>query len=664
MSATAEKLESEWQATAQASRPVVIVGTGPVGIRTAREILQRNPRQSIVLFGGEPWQPYNRVRLSSVLAGETTVDAIQNPLTVASESDVVQRHNCPVVRIDRDNRRVLDARGHFQPYADLVLATGSSPHIPNIPGLDKKGVFTFRDLNDTQYLIARRTRSRHIVVLGGGLLGLEAARGLHHDHTEVTVVDHARTLMSRQLDDEAAERLREYVLSLGIRVLLNDGIARVTGETTVTGIRLQSGREVRCDTLVIATGIKPNIQLALDAGIAVGRGIRVDDRMCTSDPYVFAVGECAEHRGMVYGLAGPGLEQAAVAAHCLFGDRSRYRGSLATTRLKVVGAVVFSAGRTGIDEPAGQLRSAIYRDTTAGAYRKVLIARGRLAGAVAMGDWPEMNRVQESINKQRRIWPWQLKRFRTTGRLWPEEESEQVSLWPAGATVCQCTGVTRGRLSQAIDTGCGTVDALAKCTGASTVCGSCKPLLGELLGGHTKPGPETGHAVLTWSAVASLILILAFLLLPNIPYADTVQLSLHWDVLWRDALFKQFSGFALLGLGVFISLISLRKRIRRFSLGAFSGWRIVHVTAGVLVAATLVAHTGLRLGYSLNLLLMLAFVGLLLVGGVAGGAIGLQHVLPRKLVRRTREIALQLHIWLLWPLPALLGFHVFKTYWF
>ncbi len=664
MSATAEKLRSETPFIPPWGRPLVIVGTGPVGMRVAHEVLQRNSYQSIVLYGGEPWEAYNRVRLSSVLSGEASLESIQNPLTVTGESTVVQRHNCPITSIDRMNRVVLDEHGREQPYTDLVLATGSSPHIPNIPGLDKAGVFTFRDLNDTQRLMARRIKSRRTVVLGAGLLGLEAAKGLQRANTEVIVVDHAPTLMARQLDEEAGERLREHVLSLGIQTLLMQGISEVLGDGKLAGIRLRNGREIACDTLVIATGIKPNIQLALGAGIAVGRGIKVDDQMRSSDPHVFAVGECAEHRGKLYGQVAPGLEQAAVLAHSLTGGDSRYSGSLSATKLKVVGVSVFSMGRTGLDESGSQLRSEIYRDSTGTSYKKVLLDRGRLVGAMAVGEWPDLARVQESINKQRHIWPWQLRRFMTTGRLWAEKEAEQVTQWPANATVCQCIGVTRGALSLAIGNGCQNAEALARCTGASTVCGSCKPLLNELLGGSTPIEAEKGSGALTWAAAFSLVLALVFLVMPNIPYADSVQWSLRWDMLWRDALLKQTTGFTLLGLGVFVSLISLRKRIKKFSLGSFAGWRVVHVLSGVMVAAILIAHTGLRLGYNLNLMLMLSFVGLMLVGAVAAGAIGLQHRLPGKWVRRTRELSQQLHIWLLWPLPALLGFHVFKTYWF
>jgi nitrite reductase (NADH) large subunit len=208
--------ENLLHADAEAATPVVVVGTGPVGIRFVEELLQRSPDTRVTLYGNEPWEPYNRVRLAGLLTGELNFAGIQNPLKLPGRHQVIQHHNCAIVSIDRAHRQVCDRIGRRQGYSQLVLATGSSPHIPGIEGIDRRGVFTFRNLDDAQRLLARRARSRHAVVLGGGLLGLEAARGLQKHHTEVTVVEHAVRLMAQQLDDEAADLLRERLLSLGM----------------------------------------------------------------------------------------------------------------------------------------------------------------------------------------------------------------------------------------------------------------------------------------------------------------------------------------------------------------------------------------------------------------------------------------------------------------
>jgi nitrite reductase (NADH) large subunit len=649
--------------TARATAPVVVVGTGPVGIHFVAELLKRKPATPIVIYGNEPWEPYNRVRLAGLLTGELNFAGIQNPLQLPRGHHVVQHHNCAIVAIDRRGHRVRDQLGNWQPYSRLVLATGSAAHIPNIEGVDRPGVFTFRNLDDAQLLLARRTRSRHAVVLGGGLLGLEAARGMQKFHTGVTVVEHARRLMAQQLNEAAAELLREQVLSLGLQVTLGESVRRVLGDPQVTGVELLSGRRIACDTLVIATGIRPELGLAREAGIAVGRGIRVDDRMQTSDTSVLAIGDCTEHRERLYGLVAPGLEQAAVAAHCVAGGNARYVGSQAATRLKVAGIALFSAGRTGERDAVARLKTLSWRSYDSSCYRNLLLERNRLVGAIACGEWDETSRVQESLQRGIYLWPWQQRRFLRNGRLWREQDAANVNDWPAGAVVCQCTGVTRGTLGIALRAGCCTVQDLRSHTGASSVCGSCKPLLADLVGGQP-PEPEPGNRTLVWSGGVSLLAALTVLLAPDIPYARSVQVDIPWDLLWRDGLLKQISGFSLLGLGVLLSLVSLRKRARRISFGSFSGWRIVHVLLGTLTVATLVAHTGLRLGYHLDLYLMSGFIALLLAGAAASGVIGLQHILPRAAAKRGRELSLWLHIVLLWPLPALLGFHILKTYWF
>ncbi|WP_455235188.1 FAD-dependent oxidoreductase [Thiogranum longum] len=649
---------------AEACEPIVVVGTGPVGIKVVEELLQRDATTPIVIFGNEPWEPYNRVRLSSLLTGELNLSGIQNPLRLPERHQVVQHHNCEVVSIDRANQLVIDQSGKSQRYSRLVLATGSSPRIPHIEGItEKKGIYTFRNLDDAQQLIARRARCRRAVVLGGGLLGLEAARGLQKHGTEVVVIEHSNRLMAQQLDPAAAELLHEHLSTLNIRVMLESSVKRVLGDTEITGLLLRSGRQVECDTLVIATGIQANLGLARDAGLSVGRGIRVNDRMQTSDPCIYAVGECSEHRDRVYGLVAPGLEQAGVAAHCIHGGKSSYLGSQSATRLKVVGVPVFSMGPTGEHEISSSVKTLSFRSYNSDVYRRLLIKRGRLVGAIAYGDWPEISRVQETIRRSRYVWPAQVRRFMKTGLLWPEQEAENVADWPASTVVCQCTGVKRGALTQAVGAGHHSVEALCAATGASSVCGSCKPLLAELVG-RPELEPEKGSRTLIGTGIISLLAALALLVAPAIPFPDSVQTSLRWDLLWRESLLKQITGFSLLGIGALISSISLRKRIPRFSFGTFGSWRVVHVALGALGIATLIAHTGLRLGHNLNLLLMLSFVGLLLVGSVASAVIGMQHRLPRVAAKRTRELSLWMHILLLWPLPALLAFHILKTYWY
>ena len=644
--------------------PVIVVGNGPVGMRLVRELLARAPQLPVILYGSEEHLPYNRVRLSSWLAGDVPHDGLWSPLAIPPGAQVQQRFGCAVLEIEPDAHCITDSQGRRERYARLVLATGSLPHVPAIPGIELPGVFTLRDMNDATRLMARRASSRHTVVLGGGLLGLEAARAMQRLNTRVTVVEHADRLMARQLDEAGAQALQRRVAALGIACVVGEGVRKVLGSDRVSGVELRSGAVLACDTVIVATGIRPAIALASEARLAHNRGIRVDDQMRTSAPDVYAIGECAEHRGEVHGTVAPGLEQAAVAAAHIAGSEARLPASVAAAQLKVAGCAVFSMGPVGAEQAPSMAKDHVYHDA-AGNYRKVLIARNRLIGAIAIGEWDQGRRVQSAIARRQWVWPWQLWRLRRHGDLWPAEEAADVAAWPADAVVCHCMGVSRGAIGAAIARGACSVAAIAHATGASTVCGSCKPLVQELAGAGMPTESIPFHRALWAIALVTGALALIVALSPPLPYADSVQVAWRWDVLWRDPLAKQITGFTMLGLLALALLISPRKRIATLrNAGRYDIWRLVHLSLGLLVIVALVLHTGLRLGSGLNFALMSAFLGLLLLGGVSTGVIAREHRLGIALARRLRRQSLWLHLLLFWPVPVLLGFHVLKSYWF
>jgi len=648
----------------EARKPVVIVGTGPVGIRTAQELLRHSPGTPIVQYGAEPWLPYDRVKLSSLLAGEVTTIDIQNELNTTAEHHVIQHHNCAVHSIDRSSACVIDANGVRQPYSKLVLAIGSSPHVPNIQGIENPNIFAFRNLNDVQRLLARRVRSRRTVIVGGGLLGLEAARAMQKSNTEVVVVEHNSRLMQRQLDEQAAELLREHLLDMGMKIYLKTAVKSFEANGSNHYIYLANGKSITCDTIIIATGIKPNLQLALDAGLHVGRGIKVNDAMQTSDPNIYAVGECAEHNGQIYGIVAPGMEQASVAAHHINGQNVVYKGSVSVTRLKVVDKTVFSIGVVGDDVDNNFHKQLVYQDVSKGIYRCLTLHRFELIGAVALGEWSQVSRLQEMVTHNRKLYPWQIRRFNKTGELWSEEISSQVASWPAKAVVCNCMGVTRGELSRALEQGNRSLDGVMQCTGASTVCGSCRPLVAQLV--NESPQEKTPVKGLMATAVLSVIGLIASLLLfglPAIESPSTVQ-KFSLNFLWEDTFWKQLSGFTVLGLSVVGLLMSLRKRLKWFRLGEFNYWRVVHIALGVTVLAVLLLHTGLQLGTNLNLALMLVFLGIALTGSMAAAVVALEPRLDPLLAKRARSFINYVHLFVFWPLPALLSFHIVSFYYF
>lgn len=651
------------QNTRSQSFEFIVVGSGPVGVHFIQQQSKLKPNANIAIFGDEPWNPYNRVQLSSLVSGEVKELSLYSATDLNHLKNVTAFYNHRIVDINRARKEVRDSFGNKYFYGKLILATGSRPHIPQIEGTELKNVFTFRNLSDAQLLMSRSVRTQKTVIIGGGLLGLEAARAMQRFNTEVHIIEHSSWLMFNQLDNRAGGYLKQYIESLGIYIHTNERVRKLTGSEKVEGVLLSNGSLINCDTVIIAAGIIANNELAQTSGIAYGKGIRVNDTLQTNDQNIYAIGECSEHKHKIYGLVAPGFEQASVLAHHLNGEKAKYKGSTSTTNLKVLDYPVFSTGDTGLAARARECY--IYQHHEKEIYRKLVIINGRLRGAIGIGEWPGVQRVQEAVENQRRIWPWQIKRFVTDGILWNNSLSENVIDWPSSAIVCNCTGITRGQLSQSLLRGASTVDKLICNTGASTVCGSCKPLLVDFIGGNAVAEPTKAFRLLLLSSIVTLFSVLAALFIPSLSYNNSVQNDFLFDVLWRDSLFKQISGFSLLGFSLFVSTISLRKRLKKaFSLGDYAYWRLMHVVIGALTLAILLAHTGFRLGNNLNFYLMLSFSCLLLIGSIASIVIGYEHNLPRRLAKKIRSYAVWSHILLLWPLPVLLGFHILKTYYF
>ncbi|MGB5396760.1 MAG: FAD-dependent oxidoreductase [Gammaproteobacteria bacterium] len=649
----------------QQTPAVVVVGSGPVGMQFVNELARRTTQWPVVIYGAEPHQPYDRVRLSSYLAGDVTRTALSIELEFNPDATIEQRLNCPVVHIDREAQTVTDAAGRVQKYVHLVLAVGSKPFVPAIVNSDVPGVYTFRSLAEADQLSARMTRTQRTVVLGGGLLGLETARAMQRYNTQITIVEHNKWLMLQQLDEEGGQELKEYIEGLGMEVVLGNSVVAVIGEQRVEGVKLRDGTKIDCDTFVIATGIRPNVELALQSGLAFQKGIRVNDLLQTSDENIYAIGECAEHKQTVYGLVKPGFEMAAVLAEKLAGGYAHYMGSLDSTHLKVMDRKVFSAGRCGsYDEESALVNEYTYRSRQNGVYRKIRLYRNRIIGAIAIGGWHEAALMQEAISSQRRIMWWHLLRFKMYGYVWGDEAATEVLAWPSGAVICNCTGVTRGKLTSVLEQGCMTAECLSNQTRAGTVCGSCKPLLAEMVGETAAVEPVRSWRSLLAMSVTSFVMVMLFMLIWRIPYAESVQVTFRWDELWRNELFKQISGFSMLGLMLLGLLISLRKRSKKQLPGEFSQWRMVHVVLGVSALVVLISHTGFRLGSELNLILMLNFLLLTVAGANASKVVANEHRMVATLAKSRRNKWNWIHILLFWPLPVILGFHVLKTYYY
>lgn len=471
------------------SERLVVVGNGMAGVACVDEILKHGPKFAITIFGDETQVNYNRILLSSVLAGEKDEDDITlNGLEWYAQRRIDLRLGVRVIDVDARAKTVRGDDSSVTAFDKLLLATGSTPFIPPIEGADKGGVFTFRTLDDTRELIEIARSGCKAVVIGGGLLGLEAARGLQVRGCEVTVVHLVDTLMNAQLDSAGGSYLKERMERLGVRVLTGKSAAAFLGSGSVEGVRFADGETLETNAVVIATGICPNVELGRKAGLEVNRGIVVNDYMETSDPNIFAVGECVEHRGAVYGLVAPLLEQGKVLAATITGNRGPcYEGSIPASKLKIMGVDVFSAGRVAETKGDEIVR---YEDPSLGVYKRLMVRDGKLAGVVLVGDASDSHRYAEWLRSSADL------TSRRRSLLFPDPGADHgldVAAMPDHETVCGCMGVTKAAVIAAIhEKGVNTLTQLKECTRASTGCGSCTGLCEQILKA-VAPGFEEDH---------------------------------------------------------------------------------------------------------------------------------------------------------------------------
>jgi nitrite reductase (NADH) large subunit len=456
---------------------LVVVGNGMAGMACLEQIIKYEPKFDITVFGDETHVNYNRIMLSSVLAGERADDDIVlNPLEWYRANGITLRLGVRIVDVDPELKTVTGEDGSVTPYDTLLLATGSRAWMPPIDGLDKEGVLPFRTLDETRELMKRSAPGVDAVVIGGGLLGLEAARGLQAQGCNVTVVHLMPTLMERQLDADGGGYLTGKMEDLGIKVLLGRTTTAVIGNGHVEGVALEDGTILDASIVVIAAGIRPNVDLGYKARVGINRGIVVNDHMETSEPDVFAVGECVEHRGVCYGLVAPLFEQGKVLAATITGHRGpTYTGTVQAAKLKIMGVDVFSAGDWS-EQNAEPVR---YEDRALGIYKKVTVRDGKLAGVILVGDASDSHRYMEwlrtgaDLNGQRKH------------LLFPPpaaDGGQDIAEMADGATICGCVGVTKGTIIEAIhDRGVNTLSQLKECTRASTGCGSCTALCQQIL---------------------------------------------------------------------------------------------------------------------------------------------------------------------------------------
>lgn len=463
---------------------LVVVGNGMAGCRAVEEVIARDPgRYRVTIFGAEPRVNYNRIMLSPLLAGEKTFDDIViNTPGWYADNGIHLVSGDPVTAIDRQAKTVRARSGLETPYDKLLIATGSDPFIIPVPGRDLPGVVTFRDFDDVDKMLRAADAGGDAVVIGGGLLGLEAAHGLSLRGMKVTVLHLQSTLMERQLDEQAGWLLKAALEARGQTILTGADTAAITGDTHVTGVRLKDGREIPASLVVMAVGIRPSVALAREAGLAVGRGIQVDDHMMTSDADVLAVGECVEHDGQVYGLVAPLWDMCRALADALTDAHTGYRGSVTSTKLKVAGLDVFSAGDFS---GGGGAEDIVLRDASRGVYKRVVVRDDRVVGAVLYGDTSDGNWYFQLLREGTDIAA--MRDMLIFGQAFAEggdarDPSAAVAALPDTAEICGCNGVCKGTITRAIvDGGLTSLDDVRGVTKASASCGQCTGLVESIL---------------------------------------------------------------------------------------------------------------------------------------------------------------------------------------
>ncbi|WP_194095101.1 nitrite reductase large subunit NirB [Marivivens aquimaris] len=464
-------------------KKLVVIGAGMASGRMLERLFEANADFDVTLFNAEPRGNYNRLMLSPVLSGEKTYEQIvTHDDAWYAENGVTCRFGEKVTGIDRDRKVVIGENGEVA-YDKLVIGTGSNPFIIPLPGHDLDGVIPYRDLEDTQSMIDLGAKpGSKAVVIGGGLLGLEAAAGMAARGVEVTVVHIMGHLMERQLDEAAGYLLRKSLTEKGIKVMCKANSKEILADDNghVRALLLDDGTELPCDLLVMAVGIRPNTKLGAEAGLAVGKGIHVDDQMVTSDPDILSLGECVEHNGAIFGLVAPLYDQARVLANTLMGIEDAFVNKEVSTKLKVTGCDLFSAG----DFAEGEGREDIvFRDPARGVYKRLILQGNKVIGAVMYGDTADgawfYNHIKEGTD---------VADMRDTLIFGPAYQGgaaadplSAVAALPADAEICGCNGVCKGKIVDAINGGATTLDAVRATTKASGSCGTCTGLVEQVL---------------------------------------------------------------------------------------------------------------------------------------------------------------------------------------
>lgn len=651
-------------------RELVIVGNGMASFELCRRLVEQDSDDlQITVIGEESRPAYDRVRLTAGFSSGDVDSLLFQPRQWYSDHGIRLKLDARVTWIDRSRQTVSGTGSLIARYDQLVLATGSRVFVPPIEGTNLRYVYVYRTVDDILQIKQDVQHASRAIVLGGGLLGLEAAKALVDEGLQTHVVEAAPRLMPRQLDAESGALLRSYVEAAGVNVLTATrvtAIARSKSRTSRLSVEFENADVMDTDLVVIAAGVRPRDELANSVGLKVHPrgGVQINQRCETSDHKIFAIGECAEHDGVVYGLVGPCYQMAATVASQLCGGNLQFHGSDESTTLKLMGVDVSTLGQS-LDRASG---GTILAFQSNGVCRKLIVEEGVLTGAMGVGPWSTIGQFRDAIQSGRQLSRWELELFQQTGNLRTADEELSAAREADTATICHCVGVTKGTIVAAVQSGCSSLKSITDSTRAGSVCGSCHAAIAELCGQPEGVQRPAGSRLLIGVSAAAAIFALLILATPSLAGSNSVQGV--WsviDTVWRSSIWRQITGFTLIGVVAVSMAISLRKRIPAIQWGGFHYWRLFHATFAATALLGFAFHTGLRFGSNLNFALSSIFLLTSVCGAVAGFVTAYEPELKGNLAllaRRWRPRLLWIHILLTWPLPVMLIFHVVAAYCF
>lgn len=639
--------------------PIVIIGNGPVGIKAANLILETTSDLDVIIFGEEKSKPYNRVQLSLFLAGKVTEAQLDNSIDSCENNRITEYLGRRVINIDRESKTVIDDSGATTQYSKLILALGAHPTVPKLKNTHIQGVHQFRTIDGTNELLKSKKSCKNIYIVGSGPLGLEAAFAMKQPNNNVTL-QVRNQLLGNYFNDDAQQVLIDYIAASGIKISFRNSIKKIIGTDAVTAIETENGEQVDCDCLIFCTGIAPNVSLAKKIGLETSHGIIVDKYTRTSDESIYAIGDCSEFREKTFGVVSPGFKQAKSCVEHIAGHLHEFQEELPHVQVKFNDYTTAYYGEMDVNN--GEFYS--YTNRLKGIYRKLILKDNRLVGVILIGNWEEENEIKIAVNENRKFRAKALTKFEETGLLINKPQELQVKNLPEDYVVCLCQNVTKGELSNAMKSGCRTIETLGESTKAGTVCGSCKPLLANLL---DKPAPNLvmrHQKEIFVASIISIVLILLTVFFEPLSVTQSVQMEWHLEKLWFDNFWKQVSGFTLLGLCLIACALVLRKRLKKFNFGHVDTWRYAHSIIGIIALFILMIHTGVRMGANLNFILMSVFLAATMTGSLVGVFMSKNHHWSDHKLRQHRFWWSRVHYTLLWMLLPLLIFHILSAYYF